>query len=118
MMIMMMVFLMMVILMVKLLMFSIVMMGRRRSNKSSWLPMIWTSMGLSLQNIRGERSAIAHSIAVSEVSMVPLLLQTLFQISINMKMTLSLLPWVCRIQTLSSKEHGEDSLLTSRPHVT
>ena len=104
MMIMMMVFLMMVIFMVKLLMFTIVMMGRRRSNQSSWLPMVWPSMGLSLQNIRGERSAITHSIAVSEVSMVPLLLQTLFQISINMKMTLSL--FTLGLQNPNSEQQG------------
>ena len=78
---MMMVFLMMV-LMREFLMPPIVMMGWRRSNQSSWLPMVRTSMGLSLKDIRGKRSAITHSIAVSEVSMVPFLLQTLFQIKV------------------------------------
>ena len=71
----------MMFLMMEFLMSPIVMMGWRRSNQSSWLPMVRASMGLSLEDIRGKRSAIAHSIAVSEVSMVPFLLETLFQIS-------------------------------------
>ena len=44
--------------------------------------MVRTSMGLSLKDIRGKRSAITHTIAVSEVPMVPFLLQTLFQIKV------------------------------------
>ena len=67
----------MMFLMMEPLISPIVMMGWRRSNQPSWLPMVRTSMGLSLKDIRGKRSAIAHSIAVSEVSMVPFLLQTL-----------------------------------------
>lgn len=83
MMIMVLVFLMMIF-MVKLLMFTIIMMGWRRSNQTSWLPMIGTSMSFSLKDIRGQRSAITHSVAVSEVTMVPFLLQILFQISIQL----------------------------------
>ena len=77
----MMMFLMMMFLMMEFLMPPIVMMGWGRPDQSSWLAMVRTSMGLSLKNIRGKRSAITHTIAVSEVPMVPFLLQTLFQIS-------------------------------------
>ena len=74
---------MMMVLMVKLLVSTIVVMGWRRSNQSSWLSMIWTSMCFSLKNIRGKGCAIAHSITVSEMPMVPFLLQILFQIALN-----------------------------------
>ena len=105
MMIMILVFLMMIF-MVRLLMFTIIMMGWRRSNQTSWLPMIGTSMGFSLKDVRGQRSAITHSVAVSEVTMVPFLLQILFQISIQLIQFIYILAITLGLQKPNSEQQG------------
>ena len=49
---------------------------RWRSNKSCRFPMVGIELSLVLHHMVGERSPIADSITVSEVSLVPLLLTT------------------------------------------
>ena len=49
---------------------------RRSSNESCRFAMVGIQLGLVLDHVVGERGAIADSVTVSEVSLVPLLLTT------------------------------------------
>ena len=51
------------------------MFGWRRTYESSWFPKVWLFFCFVLEDIRRKRSSIADSIAVPELSVVPLLLR-------------------------------------------
>ena len=51
------------------------MFGRRRTNESCRFPEVWFFLCFILENIRRKRSAIADSVTVPELSVVPFLLR-------------------------------------------
>ena len=90
------------------------MFGWRRTYETCRFPKVWFLLCFILEDIRRERSSIADSITVPEVSVVPLLLRKYKIVLATSTLAEIVSPGAGSSQTLNNTERGGGSPWTSR----